>query len=153
VTRAVIPISLTLLALSVMGCGTFYNMDGRVQMNSPPTPARALRVYGGVRRDAEWLTTTYEYQFLPGQAIDSVKVLGYGADACLTSVDLALSAVGDTLTLPLTIPAALERKHGAKGAEAIADPDADAAKDKLPTGTGCSIWTTLTGAPTQQLAP
>lgn len=92
-----------LVAFLSGGCGTAHNLNSSSGWSlpvgpgqeSPPTPS-VTRVYGGVREDYASLTGMKwndEYSFLNLFFIP------------LYLVDLPLSAVGDTLTLPLSIGA------------------------------------------------
>jgi uncharacterized protein YceK len=91
---------------AVPGCGTVQNL--RDSAADPP----AARVYGGVRYDIEGSTNDLTdmdggHGGLPGLLVE--RVLG----TYLLLVDLPLSAVGDTLTLPITWAASKEQ-HEAK---------------------------------------
>jgi uncharacterized protein YceK len=105
------------VAVSLSGCGTVCNLAGGIiHPDSEP------RVYGGVVRDLEIIDKAVSDQ---KPAMDSV------GDARLALVILSvavadpfLSFVGDTLTLPLTVPLQERRKaaeraeHEASGAAA-----------------------------------
>jgi uncharacterized protein YceK len=105
------------LVLVPGGCGTAMNfMHGK---GSTPT---AREVYGGVTGDAQiafhfareafhpefWKDETPE-QKLVQTVVGFPSHLGF---AGLFLIDLPLSAVADTLTLPLTIPAGIDRAVG-----------------------------------------
>jgi uncharacterized protein YceK len=95
-TRALL---LGVLALAPAGCGTTVNMHTwgpllGAQEPGPSTP----EMYGGVAMSAEWARSNLERE--GGRA----KLL-----AAVGACDVVLSAVGDTLTLPLT--AAIELWH------------------------------------------
>jgi uncharacterized protein YceK len=107
---------------ALAGCGTVGNC-----VNVKGKPARAI--YGGVRRDALEGTNHLNEAFVgpapsfskvpqpPDAARDfAVKTVCAGWGAALLAVDLPLSAVADTLTLPVTVPATLlQKKPNAKG--------------------------------------
>ncbi len=121
--RASLAAALGTLILS--GCGTIANFSGKGWDNT--------HIYGGVVRDVksaeEWIeakpiTKDTELQ----QGIGTVVGTG------LIVLDVPLSAIGDTLTLPITIPAAIwgtpsgapnvSRKEG--GSSSSAKPPAPA---------------------------
>jgi hypothetical protein len=85
------------------------------------------RVYGGVRADAEviqeWLAE------VSGQDESPAGLPAATRAALLATADLPLSAVGDTLTLPATLPAA-----GKKPVEPGKQADAGGEKDPGPKG-------------------
>jgi uncharacterized protein YceK len=75
--------------LFVSGCGTVANT---LWLNDDEG---GMRVYGGVRGD--WEIIHESSTGSPGTRMDSYSVL-------LGSLDIPFSAIGDTVTLPLTIP-------------------------------------------------
>jgi uncharacterized protein YceK len=128
------------LAIALGGCGTLYNFHPpeKADKEGPaPVPRTA---YGGVATDAEvgtkWLAAPFVTERLPQVSavewgVESVCKVGIGA--YVLAVDLPLSALADTLTLPVTVPATLksqaakERRAGAdrqKGADEGYDVDA-----------------------------
>lgn len=109
-------------AATLSGCGTMGNC---FEVNG--APARAI--YGGVAKDAhegtQHLTEAFHgpapsFSKVP-QPPDAgrdfaVKTICAGWGAALLAVDLPVSAVADTLTLPVTVPATLSKKKpNAKG--------------------------------------
>ena len=90
------PISRLLIAAATLwlgGCGTFLNMSSEYGNGEK-------RVYGGVRLDCAmtWAALTYTPES------------GTHNDATLELIpDLPFSAIGDTLTLPITIPHSIRR--------------------------------------------
>lgn len=80
------------------GCGTIANFGGKGWQNT--------QIYGGVLRDVksaeDWIANN---PIAPETDIqkDVGTVVGVG----LIGLDISLSAVADTLTLPITIPAVL----------------------------------------------
>ena len=100
-----------LAAISASGCATYLNVCD-VQTSPPgqgdsitPVDGRweaSKEVYGGVRTDAAFGT---------GMLVNEVFVDPWAVPLGLTVllIDLPLSAVGDTLTLPITVPAASDR--------------------------------------------
>jgi uncharacterized protein YceK len=83
------------VAVLASGCGTVCNLAGGVLH-----PDAEPRVYGGVQRDLEhgFLCAPIKSVSTPGEAELGLLLLALGP------AELGLSFVGDTLTLPLTIP-------------------------------------------------
>jgi uncharacterized protein YceK len=101
------------LAFAAGGCGTIVNLNG--------TAGR--QIYGGVKQDAlsgsDHLAEAFSSScpsFSPVPENPSlgkklmIKSFCAGCGGCMLAVDLPVSAVADTLTLPVTIPAALKKK-------------------------------------------
>src|SRR5262249_40062514 len=111
-----------LLALTSTGCGTVCNLAGGV-LNPDSEP----RVYGGVQRDMAALDElVHGNASMPlsgcngtGGAYMVAAILGFCA------LDPALALIGDTLTLPITIP--LSRRHSPVPRENDAPARTDAA--------------------------
>jgi uncharacterized protein YceK len=113
VTIAATVIVVTAIAMGLFvltGCGTFRNLEkeptGLIQ-RPPGTPAE--RIYGGVRLDAE-------------QGWGFIK---NGPDAVIGGclfIDLPISAVADTLTLPITLRNALTRDAPVPVASPASEP-------------------------------
>ena len=78
------------------GCGTAANL---IETTEGPGPKK---VYGGVRSDCENVLGSLQSLPVLGPFWSSVCFIGYTAD-------LPLSFVGDTLTLPITVLATIER--------------------------------------------
>src|SRR5262245_23517470 len=74
-----------------LGCGTVTNLDDH---------ARVPEYYGGVRQD--WQAGTELFR-QPGANPDSGfgRVARFGTAACILAVDMPLSAIADTVTLPV----------------------------------------------------
>ena len=106
-------------ASGLCGCGTTSNLN-----NTDGKPA----IFGGVRRDLDMqLVTDYCENSEPG----GLTLLATVPLMVLSLVDLPLSAVCDTLTLPLTIRLALTKDSPPapppqKGAPAAATPSTPA---------------------------
>jgi uncharacterized protein YceK len=85
---------LVALAVSPCGCGTFCN-------DVWFTPGEGgKRVYGGVRVDCQ----------VAREALNEHRASGdFWGTLLYSALDLPLSAVGDTLSLPYTVPCALWR--------------------------------------------
>jgi uncharacterized protein YceK len=94
---------LTLVAATLLsGCGTAANTLWFIPEEG------GMRVYGGVRADWEAAHRSYP---------PDINLPRY-----LAIVDMPLSAVGDTLTLPFTVPAALCRPLQPKQQDHPANP-------------------------------
>jgi uncharacterized protein YceK len=124
--RRLLRLWLTAGAVGLAGCGTFLNMQEepfRPFWPEDGTPTR--RVYGGVVYDAAFGADMLADSFRPGS--DFFGPLGLNWGWSVLTVDLPLSAVGDTLTLPWTVPASLRRALAA---------DATSARGPLPAEAG-----------------
>lgn len=92
-----------LLLLSVAGCSTVMNVSGRYFAVGPtnefPEP-RPRQIYGGTRLAARmgWDYVTYRTQ-------DGAELFAVPYGLGIWAIDMPLSLVGDTLTLPVTVPA------------------------------------------------
>lgn len=103
------------LGVGLSGCGTVvncFNVNG----------AAAKAIYGGVRQDADNGTRHLGEAFSgpapsftkmpkpPSTAADiASKSFCAACGVCMLAVDLPVSAVADTLTLPVTVPATLTK--------------------------------------------
>jgi uncharacterized protein YceK len=91
------------LALCLTGCGTVSNF-----VFTPPASGEPMGydVYGGVQEDVVCIERS-------AAAVREAKTAGQGLRECsdliLWAVDLPLSAIGDTVTLPLTVRATIAR--------------------------------------------
>jgi uncharacterized protein YceK len=96
--------ALGLAVVYLSGCGTSANLSGGAQ------GWRNAQIYGGVLTDVkstqQWVTSNWT-NFADWQQ-DVGTIVGVG----LISLDVPFSAIGDTLTLPITIPAVLLRDSG-----------------------------------------
>jgi uncharacterized protein YceK len=88
------------LSFALTGCGTSLNLDGD------------SRPYGGVCMDAQKVRQGLVQAADPSKAEerDRSPVWNLALSAC-ACVDLPLSVVGDTLTLPVTIATALDERY------------------------------------------
>jgi uncharacterized protein YceK len=98
------------LALSLTGCGTLWNLCSIDDPNYHHQQA-PREVFGGVAFDAKWAIIDLHDSVFPPEpyywtVTDSIFGLMYGTALV---VDMPLSAVADTLTLPITIPEATRR--------------------------------------------
>ena len=76
------------------GCGTVDNVRRPVYPLPNSSNAQVCRIYGGVRGDFG-VMTEYPWRTTP-------SVIDYVALPAMAGVDLVLSAIGDTITLPYT---------------------------------------------------
>ena len=83
------------------GCGTFFNCLG-ADKAGPRTEQNFGKIYGGVRFECE----AAESVAIRDKTIETVPETLL--EACLLAVDMPLSAIGDTLTLPFTISYTLQ---------------------------------------------
>ena len=102
-SKLVLPI---VVAVAFGGCGTISNLRGNCR--DPGCP----KSYGGVSDDIDWgwdvLTdSSCGHGGLPGCIVQKLIVAPY-----VLTVDLPLSVVGDTLTLPSTMNAPHEQPEG-----------------------------------------
>jgi uncharacterized protein YceK len=103
----------TVFSVALGGCGTVVNCTS---VSGPP----ARSIYGGVRQDAENGTRHLAEAFTgpapsftempqpPSAGRDfASKSFCAACGVCMLAVDLPVSAVADTLTLPVTVPATI----------------------------------------------
>ena len=111
----------SLLLWAAGGCGTLYNHE---ISPCPKSRSDTFRVYGGVRKDLEEVATA----FVPGGSADPDHMTGRPAlvatGMLYLAVDLPLSAVGDTVLLPITVPAALRKDQALSDAPSQEAPNA-----------------------------
>jgi len=101
--RAATSLLCALAVIAAGGCGTIYNMDGRTHFLDAPRPEEAMRVFGGVRIDAEAVADDFDRTFTADRQSLDHEVGEFMVRTCIASADLLLSAAGDTLTLPITV--------------------------------------------------
>jgi uncharacterized protein YceK len=127
-----------LLACAPGGCGTVQNLSRPEKTAEMPAARPAPNeVYGGVGLDARvgasWLAAPFvqEYGVEVGaceRLFDATCKMGIGS--YVLGVDLPLSVVGDTLSLPITLPATLHSKSKPRMEKGAGNnPDADAEED------------------------
>jgi len=99
-------LAMSIALCSVSGCGTLWNMEF-----SKDRDIGERRVYGGLRIDAQAFVH-------PIDAIskrDDEKLINVFALCVVAILDSPLSAIADTLTLPITIPATIKRLNAGDG--------------------------------------
>jgi uncharacterized protein YceK len=89
-------------ALILSGCGTFANISVGAREGW-----KNAKIYGGVRRDVQSAENWVEHSWTWGKDFDFQQDLGTVFGLGLIGLDAPLSAIADTLTLPVTIPAAI----------------------------------------------
>jgi hypothetical protein len=99
------------LAACLTGCGTFAN--SMADADSDPKSPSNIQIYGGVRKDAVegWNCLTGN-----GDPQEGNSLWSNAGGVCFYSTDMVLSAVGDTVTLPITVPYLLMDKYSSKNA-------------------------------------
>ncbi len=89
-------------ALSASGCGTLDNVRVRYPPEPPAVCEAPNRIYGGVAADSE--------EFWGLVKLGPVSHPLYPLQLFGSFIDIPFSAVGDTLTLPVTIPTTVARR-------------------------------------------
>lgn len=89
-----------------VGCGTTRNVS-RSAISSVGAVPPAMIVYGGVKSDLNQIETAVE-DVKRRRASENNLVTNI-ATATASVVDVPFSAIGDTVTLPVTVPAAINR--------------------------------------------
>lgn len=89
-------------ALFLSGCGTFANVSVGAREGW-----KNAKIYGGVRRDALSADNWVRHSWTWGKDFDFQQDLGTVVGLGLIGLDAPLSLIGDTLTLPVTVPAAI----------------------------------------------
>lgn len=106
-SRALFAVATLFAASLLSGCGTFANLS----IGARQGWKNAL-IYGGVRRDVQSAGNWIDHSWTWGPNLDIQQDLGTVVGVGLVGLDVPLSAIGDTLTLPITIPAAIWGGNG-----------------------------------------
>jgi uncharacterized protein YceK len=101
-TKASRAAALGIAVLFLSGCGTVANLETGARQGW-----RNALIYGGVRRDVQSAGKWIDHSWTWGDNLDVVQDIGTVVGVGLVGVDIPLSAIGDTLTLPVTVPIAL----------------------------------------------
>lgn len=91
---------------SAIGCSTLQNVSGNfsdIGLTGDFKNPRPKRVYGGVRLAAK---TGWEY--VRYTSPDGAELFAVPEGLAIWVIDVPLSFVGDTLTLPITVPAEID---------------------------------------------
>jgi uncharacterized protein YceK len=114
-------ISLGMLAVwavaALGGCGTLMNTSPEPPGMARPTDGPTQRIYGGVRHDA----LVGGSLLVEGGKMPPLMFVGL----YMLAVDMPLSFIGDTVTLPWMVAATVERCRGPR-------PDSTPAKNSRP---------------------
>jgi uncharacterized protein YceK len=100
--RALRAAALLIVVEFLSGCGTVANLSIGAREGW-----KNAQIYGGVRRDVQSAEQWIDHSWTWGENLDVVQDIGTVVGVGLVGIDVPLSAVGDTLTLPITIPAAI----------------------------------------------
>lgn len=92
--------ALLMMAGFLSGCGTAANISVGAREGWQYAPP-----YGGVRRDVQSAEDWVDHTWTWGENLDLQRDLGTVVGVGLVGIDVPLSAIGDTLTLPITLPA------------------------------------------------
>jgi uncharacterized protein YceK len=114
--------ALAIAAGLLSGCGTAANISVGFRDGWQNAP-----IYGGVRRDVQSAQEWATHSWTSGENVDYIQNVGTVVGLVLVGIDVPLSAVGDTITLPLVVPASLLAKprNGTNGsANNTANPPA-----------------------------
>ena len=116
--KPVMLVGLLLVLLASIGCGTLYNLDfntcccgGRPDSN---------RIYGGVEAELAFAVRNLREITTPDTPI-STQIFGVTFVSVLTILDLPLSIVGDTVTLPLTVAVQIQNRARTEAKSANTD--------------------------------
>jgi uncharacterized protein YceK len=115
--RAIAFVLVLVSAIGLTGCGTAFNVQPPAQGGLfQPTWDESRRIYGGVRYDAEGIAQCV-WHLEPLTAIIGALIV----------LDLPLSTVADTLTLPLTVPTSVDKavERWRKRKQAASEPAMD----------------------------
>lgn len=94
--------ALGVAVLFLCGCGTVANLETGARQGW-----KNAVIYGGVRRDVQSAGKWIDHSWTWGDNLDVVQDIGTVVGVGLVGIDIPLSAIGDTLTLPVTVPIAL----------------------------------------------
>ena len=106
-SRASRKTALLAAVLLLCGCGTVANLSLGARQGW-----KNAYVYGGVRRDIKSESDWIDHSWTWGKNLDVIQDIGSVVGVALVGIDIPLSAIGDTLTLPITVPVALWSNSG-----------------------------------------
>lgn len=84
------------------GCGTVANLAVGAREGWKNT-----RIYGGLTRDVQTAGNWIDHSWTWGKNLNIQQDIGTVVGVVLVGIDMPLSVIGDTLTLPITIPLSL----------------------------------------------
>jgi uncharacterized protein YceK len=111
------------LAAFLSGCGTLANLSGQGWERT--------RIYGGVLGDVKSAGDWIDNNPISAQT-DILKDVGTVVGVALVGLDVPLSAIGDTVTLPVTIPVTIWKSTRASSSVSQKPPAAPAAVSQKP---------------------
>jgi uncharacterized protein YceK len=127
--RLAVAVSLALPALLLGGCGTVLNTTYFTAEEGGGS------VYGGVKVDVD-LSRSLVLEAPPADEDTGQRISRYSMAAWTMLIDLPLSAIGDTLTLPITIPATYlinaEKEPAPRAESTEKQPDSQASGRTIP---------------------
>jgi uncharacterized protein YceK len=100
--RASRPAAVWIVALFLCGCGTVANLSIGARQGW-----KNAMIFGGVRRDIQSADDWIDHNWTWGENLNIQQDVGTVVGVGLVGIDVPLSAIGDTLTLPITIPASI----------------------------------------------
>jgi uncharacterized protein YceK len=109
--------AMSLALSSLSGCGTFWNMEF-----SKDRDIGDRRIYGGLRIDAN-MAFVQPIDAISASIPDGEELFNAFAFCVVGILDSPLSAVADTLTLPITIRATIKRLKAGQGNASSASND------------------------------
>jgi uncharacterized protein YceK len=121
-SRALVVLIFSMTLVSQSGCGTIANLNEErgchvLWREFPP----AKRIFGGVQIGAEGVADWYKETLDAGE-LTPTSFAGFVIGISIIGIDLPLSAAGDVLTLPVTIPATLSRMKKLRQADPKSEP-------------------------------
>jgi len=93
---------LWIAVLFVCGCGTIANLETGARQEW-----KNATIYGGARRDIHSARQWIDHSWTWGKNLNVIQDIGTVVGVVLVGIDVPLSAVGDTVTLPVTVSIAL----------------------------------------------
>jgi uncharacterized protein YceK len=97
---AAVPVALA--AVLVSGCGTVSNVFSSTVLSECPGPGQ-FEPYGGVKEDLDRVRTLKAPDWSAHDRRELAAALNALGTVLFVALDLPLSAIGDTLTLPLAL--------------------------------------------------
>jgi uncharacterized protein YceK len=114
--------ALWIAVLFLCGCGTIANLETGARQGW-----KNVAIYGGVRRDVQSAGKWIDHSWTSGDNLDVFQDIGSVVGVVLVGIDVPLSAIGDTLTLPVTVPIYLLNNPSIRASESRKAPAASPA--------------------------
>ena len=124
---------LVIVASFLSGCGTVANLSVGARDGW-----KNAQIYGGVRRDVQSAEDWFAHSWTPSSNPDWQQDIGAVVGVGLVGLDVPLSAIGDTLTLPITIPTSIWGSSSKARVSASAPPVSSNLAETRPPGSGLS---------------